>query len=89
MVSVPLGYKNPVMGYNIGFRFTDNSLDYKADRAEVDEFYHKNGGVCFQGGGLPGSEYFVIFGTVKTRDDADKFLPIFLPKLETFVRDLR
>lgn len=80
-------YTNPDIGYNIGFVFKRYSE--KADRAELFDYFKSNGGSVYEGGGSPDAPDYVIFDNVKSRDDADKFLPVFLPKLSSFVENLR
>jgi hypothetical protein len=77
-------YKNPQMGYNVGFRFPLHPYD--CDSAEMFDFIEKEGnGHIYQGGGYPGAEVFATFADVNDKESANRFLLGFLPKLNTFM----
>lgn len=78
-------YKNPHMGYNIGFRFPGN--DNNCDRAELCEFVRANGGHIYQCGGWPGAEMFATFDGVTDKESANTKLISFLPELDRFMLD--
>lgn len=80
-------YKNETMSYNIGF-VPSTRYAYDFDRAEMFEFLKQHGGFVYQGGGYAGAEVFVVFKDVKNKQDADKFLPEFLPKFQQFLEEL-
>lgn len=78
-------YKNPHMGYNVGFLFPGN--EDNCDRAELCEFVKANGGHIYQCGGWPGAEMFATFDGVTDKESANTMLREFLPKLDKFVAD--
>lgn len=79
-------YSNEYMGFNIGFKFKDI---YRSDRKEVSDFMEAHHGFIYQGGGYPGAEVFVVFSTIKTKEDADKQLPLLLPELDDLMRTMK
>ncbi len=80
-------YKNPVMGYNLGFTFPKQPHD--SDRAETFAFLSEHGCGVYQGGGYPGAPLFAVCKGVTDKDSANKFLPEFLPKLDAHMRGLK
>ena len=85
-VVIATRYRNPVMGYNIGFKFPKDPNN--ADRAELSEFMKEYDGWIYQGGGYPGAEMFVIFKAVKNKEDANPFLLKILPELSELIDSL-
>jgi hypothetical protein len=79
-------YKNPTMGYNIGFKFPQNPND--CDDAELSDFMEANGGSVYESGGHPGAEMFVVFSDVNDKASADKKLQEILPALSQVITDL-
>jgi hypothetical protein len=77
-------FKNEIMGYNIGFDLPKNPYD--ADRADMYDWLSKNGVHVYQGGGAPGAMNYAMVQGVKDRDSANKFLVVFLPKFDQWVR---
>lgn len=80
-------YKNPVMGYNIGFVFPKQPYD--SDRAETFDFLAAGGCNVYQGGGSPGAPLYAVCKGVTDKESADKFLIEFLPKLDVHMRGLK
>lgn len=80
-------YKNPTMGYNIGFTFPKQPYD--SDRAETFEFLASNGCNVYSGGGGPGAPLYAICNGVTDKDSANQFLIGFLPKLDEHMRNLK
>lgn len=80
-------YKNPVMGYNIGFTFPKQPDD--SDRAETFSFIAAHGCFVFQGGGSPGAELYAKCEGVTDKETANQFLVTFLPKLDEHMRSLK
>lgn len=72
-------YTNPVMGYNIGFRFTDC---YRSDDPRIWTCIERHGGAVYQGGGFPCAEVFATFRGVTDRASADAKLRAILPAFE-------
>lgn len=77
-------YENRVVGFNVGFAFPKNPYD--CDSAELFQFLEANGWQSYQGGGYPGAPIYTVNKAVKSREDADKLLPKFLPLLDDWVR---
>lgn len=78
-------YKSPMIGYNIGFKYTDQRYDDKGDRGEVMDFFQSQHCTVVQGGGGPYSEYFVICSDVTDRQSANIKMETLLPALDRFV----
>jgi hypothetical protein len=76
-------YKNPEIGYNIGFLFPQNPNDF--DRAEISEFIEMHGGSIFANEGGKGSESFATFTDVKDKESADIKIKEVLPGLTTLM----
>lgn len=79
-------YKNPTMGYNIGFTFPKNPND--CDRAELSDFMDVHGGGIYQSGGHPGAEMFVRFKDVTDKETANVKIKEILPALSQLITDL-
>lgn len=80
-------YKNPTMGYNIGFAFPKQPYDN--DRAETFEFLAANGCSVYQGGGYAGAPLYAICRGVTDKESANAKLIEFLPKLDAHMRSLK
>ena len=80
-------YKSPMIGYNIGFRFPNDT--HNSDREEIASFIAANGGAIYQMGGYPGAEVIVVFIGVTNKELANKMLPSFLPKLDEHIQSIR
>lgn len=77
-------YENPYLGYNIGFRFPENTYNY--DHPSVFEWFRRYDGTAIGGGGRPGGEITVLFSGVKDKDSANKKLKEILPELSQFMQ---
>lgn len=81
-------YSNPFFqSMVVGFTFS-NRYDYLADRVDVEHFMRLQGCTCFEGGGMPYSEYFYVCNKAQTKEQADRFIPVLLPKLDRFLEKL-
>lgn len=76
-------YRNPMMGYNIGFDFPLNPND--CDRDELVQFVKKYNGYPWEMGGYPGATMYVVFKDVKDKDAANRKLKEILPPMEKLV----
>jgi hypothetical protein len=81
-------YRNPTLGYSVGFRYLSSAYDNKSDRSEVFDFFQKQGCGVIQGGGAPFSEYFVLCEDVTDQASANVKLQTLLPALDRFVGSL-
>lgn len=79
-------YKNPNVGYFIGFNFPKNPND--CDRAELSDFMASKGGGVLQSGGYPGAEMMVVFIGVTDKETANTKIQAVLPELSQFITDL-
>lgn len=80
-------YRNPQIGYNIGFVFPKQPYD--SDRAETFKFLEDNGCSVYQGGGAPGAELFAICKGITNKESANVKLIELLPKLDEHMRSLK
>ena len=79
-------YRNPTIGYNIGFLFPRDPMN--SDAVEVSQFMHVHEGLVLQSGGAPDAEMVVQFRDVTDRPSADRKLQAVLPLLDRLMEDM-
>lgn len=76
-------YTNPYMGFNIGFTLPEHPND--CDRKEMFDWLSSQGVHSYQSGGYPGAEILAMVDGVRTVDQANEWLPEFLPRFHTWI----
>lgn len=81
-------YTNPMIGFNIGFRYLNAHDDDNADTDRVMKFFEGQNCGIYEGGGASHSEYYVQCKNVTDVASANIKLKTLLPALEAFMRTL-